>query len=77
VNKESLSLPTWTPSSIANPYIGMILNLMDFITNLPFLKIIRSILVVVDYLTKMAHFVHCNKIIIGEKTTKLFFDHFH
>jgi hypothetical protein len=30
--------------------------------------------VVVDQLTKMAHFISCNKIVTGEETTKLFFD---
>jgi hypothetical protein len=34
-----------------------------------------SIMVVVDRFTKMAHFIPCNKSIIGEKTTKLFLDH--
>jgi hypothetical protein len=29
----------------------------------------------VDRLTKMAHFILCTKTIIGEGTTKLFFNH--
>jgi hypothetical protein len=34
-----------------------------------------SILVVVDHLMKMAHFIPCNKSITNGKTTKLFLDH--
>ncbi len=34
-----------------------------------------SILLVVDHLTKMAHFILYKKSIIGQKTTKLFLDH--
>ncbi len=34
-----------------------------------------SIPAAVDGLTKMVHFIPCNKLIIGERTTKLFFDH--
>jgi hypothetical protein len=48
---------------------------MDFITNLPPSNSYDSILVVVDCLTKMVHFISCTKIIIGEGTTKLFLDH--
>ena len=33
-----------------------------------------SIFVVVDRLTKMAHFVSCNKTVIGEETARLFID---
>jgi hypothetical protein len=42
---------------------------------LPWILSYNSILVVVDYFTKMVHFILCKKTIIGKKTTKLFFDH--
>jgi hypothetical protein len=48
---------------------------MDFITDLPPSKSYDSILVVVDHLMKMVHFIPCTKTIINEGTTKLFFDH--
>jgi hypothetical protein len=48
---------------------------MDFITNLPPSNSYDSILVVVDCLMKMVHFISCTKRIIGEGTTKLFLDH--
>jgi glycosylphosphatidylinositol phospholipase D len=43
--------------------------------DLPPYNSFNSILVVVDRLTKMFHFIFCNKMIIGEKITKLFLDH--
>jgi hypothetical protein len=42
---------------------------MDFITDLPTVKAKNSILVVVDRLTKMAHFTLCFKSITAEETT--------
>jgi hypothetical protein len=63
-------LTTWALSAIA--YLSIT---MDFITNFPPFNSFDSILVVVDHLMKMVHFVPCNKIIIGEKIAKLFFDH--
>jgi hypothetical protein len=48
---------------------------MDFITNVPPSNSYDSILVVVDHLTKMVHFISCTKTIIGKGTTKFFFDH--
>ena len=45
---------------------------MDFILDLPPSKDFDSIFVVVDQLMKMAHFVPCNKMAIGEETTNLF-----
>jgi hypothetical protein len=48
---------------------------MDFITNLPPSNSYDSILVMVDCLTKMAHFIACTKTITSEGTTKLFLDH--
>jgi hypothetical protein len=48
---------------------------MDFIIDLPPFSFYDSILVVVDCLTKMFHFIPYTKIIIGEGTSKLFFNH--
>ena len=45
---------------------------MDFITDLSSSKGFDSIFVVVDRLTKMAHFVSCNKIVTSEETAQLF-----
>jgi hypothetical protein len=42
---------------------------MDFITDLPIVKAKDLILVVVDRLTKMAHFTLCSKSITVEETT--------
>ena len=47
---------------------------MDFITDLPESNGADAILVVVDRLTKMAHFVPCNKTITSEQTARLFID---
>jgi hypothetical protein len=47
---------------------------MDFIVDLPQFNSFDSILVVVDHLTKMAHFIPCNKSITSEKTVKLVID---
>ena len=44
---------------------------MDFITNLPNSEEMDLIFVVVDCLTKMAHFILCNKTITREETAKL------
>jgi hypothetical protein len=46
----------------------------DFITNLPSSKAFDSIFVVVDRLTKMAHFMPFNKTGLGEETMRLFMD---
>jgi hypothetical protein len=43
--------------------------------NLPHFKSYNSILVVVDHLTLMIHFILYNKTRINEKITKLFFYH--
>jgi hypothetical protein len=45
---------------------------MDFIVDLLESKSFDSIFVVVDSLTKMAHFVPCKKTITGEETARLF-----
>jgi hypothetical protein len=47
---------------------------MDFITDLLSSTAFDSIFVVVDRLTKMAHFMPCNKTIRGEETARLFMD---
>jgi hypothetical protein len=47
---------------------------MDFIMDLPQSNSFDSILVVVDHFMKMAHFIPCNKSIIGGKN-KLFLNH--
>jgi hypothetical protein len=48
---------------------------MDFITNLPPFSSYDSILVVVDCLMKMVHFILCIEIITREIITKLLLDH--
>jgi hypothetical protein len=47
---------------------------MDFITDLPLTNGKDSIFVVVDRLTKMAHFIPYIKTMTDEETTKLFFE---
>jgi hypothetical protein len=47
---------------------------MYFIIDLSFANGKNLIFVVVDRLTKMAHFILCTKTIIGEETAKLFLD---
>jgi hypothetical protein len=47
---------------------------MDFITNLLLANGKDSIVVIVDRLTKMAHFIPCTKNITGEETSKLILD---
>lgn len=61
---QPLSVPKRPWSSIS----------MDFITDLPNSKGFDAILVVVDRLTKMAHFMACKKTVTGEQTAKLFID---
>jgi hypothetical protein len=47
---------------------------MDFIKDLPIVRTKNSILVVVDRLTKMAHFTPCSKSITTEETAQLILD---
>jgi hypothetical protein len=47
---------------------------MDFIVDLPKSKSFDSVFVVVDRLTKMAHFVPCDKTITSKETTRLFLE---
>jgi transposase InsO family protein len=61
---QSLSIPSRPWGSIA----------MDFITDLLTIRAKNSILVVVDRLTKMAHFTPCSKSITAEETAKLILD---
>lgn len=48
---------------------------MDFIVELPLSQGFDSILVVMDWFTKMAHFIPTTKTITGEGTAKLFLQH--
>jgi transposase InsO family protein len=47
---------------------------MDFITDLPTVRTKNSILVMVDQLTKMAHFTPCSKSITAKETAQLILD---
>jgi hypothetical protein len=47
---------------------------MDFITDLLTVKAKNSILVVVDHLTKMAHFTLCSKLITAKETAQSILD---
>jgi transposase InsO family protein len=47
---------------------------MNFVTNLLLANGKHSIFVVVDRLSKMAHFIPCTKTITREETSKLFLD---
>jgi transposase InsO family protein len=47
---------------------------MDSITDFPTVKAKNSILVVVDRLTKMAHFTPCSKLITAEETIQSILD---
>jgi hypothetical protein len=47
---------------------------MDFITDLRTVRAKNSMLVVVDRLTKMAHFTPCSKSIMAEETAQLILD---
>jgi len=47
---------------------------MDFITDLPIVRTKNSVLVVVDRLTKMAHFTPCSKLITAEEIAQLILD---
>jgi transposase InsO family protein len=47
---------------------------MDFITDLPSSRNFDAILVIVNRLTKMAHFVPCTKTMTREETARLFVD---
>jgi hypothetical protein len=72
--KGSTTSIIWPSSSAPGSKGPWLLLSMDFITDLPLANGKDSIFVVVDQLTKMVHFIPCNKIVIREETTKLFFD---
>jgi hypothetical protein len=44
---------------------------LDFITDLPPSKVYDAILIVVDYFTKMTHFLLCVKTFTSQETTDL------
>jgi hypothetical protein len=50
---------------------------IDFITDLPSLRTLEVIFVIVDWLTKMAHFVPYKKTIIGGETARFFVDNYY
>jgi hypothetical protein len=75
LNKEYLSSSLWFPLTIVDPYILWLLISMDFVINLTPSSFYDSILVVVDHLTKMVHFILFTKTITSEGTAKLFLDH--
>ena len=65
----------WTFTAPANSKWSLVIISLDFITNISISCTFDSILMVVDQLTKMTHFILCNKTITKERTTKLFIDH--
>jgi hypothetical protein len=71
----SSSSSVWIITPIANFEETLIFNIYrTSITELPNSKAFYSIFVVVDQLTKMAHFMPCNKTITDAKTSRLFID---
>ena len=50
---------------------------MDFILDLANSEGMNLIFVEMDSLTKMAHFISCNKTMSGEETAKLFLNIYH
>jgi hypothetical protein len=70
----SLSSSVWVITPTANFKETLVSISMDFITNLPSSKAFDSFFVMVDQLTKMAHFMPYNKTVISEETTRLFMD---
>ncbi len=75
LNKKSFSSASWSPSTIVNICIPMVSISMDFIMHFSPFNSYNSILVVVDRLTNIVHFIPCTKIINGKGTTKSFLDH--
>jgi hypothetical protein len=75
LEKKCPTLPLWTPLITPIFILLWISIFIDFINNLSFFNSCDSILVVVDCLTTMVHFIFCTKIIISKITSKLFFNH--
>jgi hypothetical protein len=71
-------VPRHRPYGLLHPFLipkdPWLLLSLDFITDLLLNNGKDSIFVVVNRLTKMAHFIPCTKTITGEETAKLFFD---
>jgi hypothetical protein len=72
--RGSTTLTIWPSSFIPGSKRSIIIVINGFYYRFPFANEKDSIFVVVDWLTKMAHIISCNKIITGEETTKLFLD---
>jgi len=63
MSKKSLSLFTWTLLTITKPGIVVILKIMNFILNLAPSNLHNYILVMVNHLTTMVHFLPYTKTI--------------
>jgi hypothetical protein len=74
-SKKSWSSLTWSPLVIANPYMAMVLNLHELYHESYTFWIIRLHFCNGWLLDKDGSILFSNKIIIGEKASKLFFDH--
>jgi hypothetical protein len=72
--KGSTTSTIWPPSTASGYKRSMVIVVNGFITDLPLANRKNSIFLVVNQLTKMAHFIPCTKAVIGEETTKLFHD---
>jgi hypothetical protein len=70
-----MTLTIWPSSSASGSKGSMVIVINGFYsTNLPLTNGKDSIFMVVDRLTKMAHFILCTKTVIEEESTKLFLD---
>jgi hypothetical protein len=61
-------------TSTANSKEILVLNIYGFHHKSSKCKAFDSIFVVVDRLTKMVHFIPCNKMVIGEEIARFFMD---
>ena len=73
-SKNPLHCPYGLLQPLSIPHRPWSLVSMDFISDLPPSNSFDSIFVVVDRLTKMAHFVPCKKTSSSEDTARLFLD---